>query len=77
VYDVWGDAVNIASRMESHGVPGKIQITRDTYELIKDEFECERRGMLAIKSKGEMETWFLLNARQDVKIHSIQSQAAE
>ena len=44
LYDLWGDAVNTASRMESHGTPGEIQITRATYELLKDEFVCRRRG---------------------------------
>ena len=59
LYDLWGDAVNTASRMESHGTPGEIQITRDTYELLKDEFICRPRGMVAIKGKGEMPTWYL------------------
>jgi guanylate cyclase len=58
-YDVWGDAVNVASRMESHGLPGKIQITRGTYELLKDSCICVPRGKVLIKGKGEMETWFL------------------
>ncbi len=58
-YDLWGDAVNVASRMESHGVPGKIQITSTTHDLIKDEFHCEPRGSIEIKGKGRMETWFL------------------
>ena len=58
-YDLWGDMVNIASRMESQGVPGKIQITRATYELIKDDFICTPRGKIEIKGKGQMETWFL------------------
>jgi len=56
-YDLWGDAVNTASRMESHGVGGKIQITRATYELIKNDFVCESRGVVNVKGKGEMEVW--------------------
>ena len=60
LYDLWGDAVNTASRMESHGTPGHIQITRATYELLKDQFECEPRGTITIKGKGEMETWYLV-----------------
>ncbi|HEY3474261.1 MAG TPA: adenylate/guanylate cyclase domain-containing protein, partial [Anaerolineales bacterium] len=55
VYDVWGDAVNIASRMESHGLGGAVQITRATYELIKDDFICEPRGTVHVKGKGDME----------------------
>ena len=62
-YDLWGDAVNTASRMESHGVPGKIQISRATYELIRDDFDCTPRGTIDIKGKGEMETWFLEGVR--------------
>ena len=59
-YDVWGNTVNIASRMESQGIPGKIQVTRATYALIKDDFEFEVRGVINVKGKGEMETWFLV-----------------
>jgi len=64
IYDLWGDAVNTASRMESHGEPGQIQITRDTYELIHNEFVCDPRGKLQVKGKGEMETWFLVGRRE-------------
>ena len=59
IYDLWGDAVKIASRMESHGAGGVIQITRATYELIKDDFVCEPRGTVNIKGKGEMEVWYV------------------
>ena len=62
LYDLWGDAVNTASRMESHGTPGEIQITRATYELVKDEFVCRSRGWILVKGKGPMETWFLERA---------------
>jgi guanylate cyclase len=61
IYDLWGDAVNIASRMESHGTGGSIQVSRSTYDLIQGAFGCERRGMLAIKGKGEMEVWYLVH----------------
>lgn len=57
IYDLWGDAVNTASRMESHGSIGTIQITRATYELIKADFVCEPRGTVYVKGKGEMEAW--------------------
>jgi guanylate cyclase len=59
-YDVWGDMVNVASRMESHGIPGRAQITRSTYDLIKTDFECESRGTIDVKGKGGMETWFIV-----------------
>lgn len=62
-YDVWGDTVNTASRMESQGVAGKIQITRATYEILKDDFICQTEGSLDVKGKGHMETWFLLGPR--------------
>ena len=57
IYDLWDDAVNTASRMESHGSGGVIQITRATYELIRDRFVCEHLGKLDVKGKGEMEVW--------------------
>ena len=63
VYDVWGDAVNIASRMESHGIGGAVQVTAATYDLIKDEFICEPRGTIDIKGRGEMEVW-LVNSKR-------------
>ena len=63
VYDVWGDAVNVASRMESHGVGGAVQITQTTYKLIKDEFVCEPRGTVNVKGKGEMEVWLVMSAK--------------
>jgi adenylate cyclase len=66
VYDVWGDAVNVASRMESHGMGGTIQITHATYELIKDEFACEPRGTVNVKGKGEMEVWLVIDVKNKV-----------
>jgi guanylate cyclase len=65
LYDLWGDAVNTASRMESYGAPGRIQITRPTYELLADEFECEARGTITVKGKGEIEAWYLIGPRGD------------
>jgi guanylate cyclase len=65
LYDLWGDAVNTASRMESHSTPGEIQITGATYVLLKDEFVCRRRGTIEVKGKGRMETWYLVGPRSD------------
>jgi adenylate cyclase len=65
LYDLWGDAVNTASRMESQSTPGEIQITRETYDLLKDEVVCRRRGTILVKGKGEMETWYLEGSRSD------------
>jgi adenylate cyclase len=62
-YDLWGDSVNTASRMESHGVCGQVQITRDTWRRIKDEFICEPAGRIDVKGKGEMEVWHVLACR--------------
>lgn len=59
IYDLWGDTVNTASRMESHGLPGRIQVTQDTYKRLKDDFILEKRGAIEIKGKGQMITYFL------------------
>ncbi|WP_217884320.1 adenylate/guanylate cyclase domain-containing protein [Thioflexithrix psekupsensis] len=59
-YDLWGDAVNIASRMESHGIPGQIQISESTYQRVKNHFILEKRGIIEVKGKGEMVTYLLL-----------------
>jgi len=64
-YDLWGDVVNTASRMESEGIPGAIQVTAATHELIRDEFLCDARGVVTVKGKGEMRTYVLLRRRAD------------
>jgi adenylate cyclase len=63
-YDVWGDAVNVASRMESTGEPGKIQVSREACERLKGAFVLEPRGAIEVKGKGAMETWFLVGRRE-------------
>jgi adenylate cyclase len=58
-YDLWGDTVNIASRMESHGLPNKIQVSSEFYELTKELFDYEAREPIQIKGKGEMQTYLM------------------
>ncbi|WP_204105869.1 MULTISPECIES: adenylate/guanylate cyclase domain-containing protein [Spirulina sp. CCY15215] len=60
VYDIWGDAVNTASRMESLGIPGKIQVSQRVYEQLKDKFTFEARGAIEVKGKGIMNVYFLV-----------------
>ncbi|MEW6304416.1 MAG: adenylate/guanylate cyclase domain-containing protein [Verrucomicrobiota bacterium] len=59
IYDLWGDTVNIASRMESHSLPNQIQVTEATSRLLDDKFQLEPRGAIEVKGKGEMRTFFL------------------
>lgn len=59
IYDLWGDTVNTASRMESHGLAGMIHVSDYTYNLLKSEFLFEKRGAIQVKGKGEMRTYFL------------------
>ncbi len=58
-YDIWGDTVNIASRMESSGEAGKVNISGSTYELVKDKFNCAHRGKIQAKNKGEIDMYFV------------------
>ena len=60
IYDLWGDTVNIASRMESHGIPDRIQVTEVTYKHLKDRYLLEKRGLIPVKGKGNMVTYLLL-----------------
>jgi len=59
IYDLWGDVVNTASRLESHGIPGNIHISEETYELLKKDFIFKPRGEIEVKGKGKMKTYFL------------------
>jgi len=63
IYDLWGDAVNTASRMESLGMPGHVQIAEGAYELLKDDFVCEPRGLVEVKGKGAIQTWYLVGPK--------------
>jgi adenylate cyclase len=63
IYDLWGEAVNLASRMESHGRSRCVQITRGTYDLIKDSFDCEALGLMDVKGAGPTEVWHVMGRR--------------
>lgn len=63
-YDVWGDAVNVASRMESTDVEGRIQVPQSVYERLKDDYLLEERGFVDVKGKGQMQTWYLVGRRK-------------
>ena len=71
IYDLWGDSVNLASRMESTGVPGRIQVTEATYALLKDLFEFEERGPIEVKGKGQMPVYLVVRQREDPERVSI------
>jgi len=58
-YDIWGDTVNIASRMEQHGEPGEINISESTYNLIQHKFKCNSRGKIKAKNVGDLEMYFV------------------
>jgi adenylate cyclase len=59
IYDLWGETVNMASRMESHGTGGVIQITRNTFDLVNEHFDCSARGTIEVKGVGPVETWYI------------------
>lgn len=67
-YDIWGDTVNTASRMESSGEPGKVNISGHTYELVKDFFVCEYRGKMPVKYKGEIDMYFVKSIRPELAL---------
>jgi adenylate cyclase len=75
-YDVWGDAVNVASRMETTDVEGRIQVPQNVYERLNDTFLLEERGDVDIKGKGVMHTWYLVGRRDDEAVRSAVEQGA-
>ena len=62
-YDVWGETVNLASRLESHGLPGEIQVTANVHEALREIYRFEPRGAIEVKGVGTVETWFLKEER--------------
>jgi class 3 adenylate cyclase len=80
IYDLWGDTVNTASRMESSGLPGRIQVTETTHKLLAEQFDFEPRGAIEIKGKGAMNTYLLVRQRIDpdrVSIGAIAKRASD
>lgn len=69
-YDVWGDAVNVASRMETTDVEGRIQVPQDVYERLNHAFVLEQRGEVDVKGKGVMTTWYLVGRRDDAAVRN-------
>jgi guanylate cyclase len=65
IYDLWGDTVNTASRMESHGIPGTIQVTERAHIRLASAFEFVDRGMIEVKGKGPMRTYLLVGPNAD------------
>jgi adenylate cyclase len=76
-YDVWGDAVNVAARMETTGSAGKIQVSQDIYERLRDEFVLEFRGEIEVKGKGRMPTWFLLACNSPAVVQLLPTETGE
>jgi len=75
-YDIWGSTVNIASRMETNGEPGQVNISAATYELVKDHYDCTYRGKIYAKNIGEIDMYFVhrekqIEAPQEVEIHDL------
>jgi adenylate cyclase len=76
-YDVWGDAVNVASRMESTDSVGRIQVPEDVYQRLKNDFLLEERGVLAVKGKGVMRTWYLVGRKPDTGSGGVRAEAPQ
>lgn len=72
-YDIWGDSVNVASRMESNSIAGKINISESTYLLVKDYFDCEFRGEIEVKNRGSQKMYFVNGIKDPTKISKLQS----
>jgi len=77
LYDVWGDAVNVASRMESTDSVGRIQVPEAVYQRLKNDFLLEERGVLAVKGKGVMRTWYLVGRKPDTGSGGVRAEAPQ
>ena len=71
IYDVWGDTVNIASRLETASAPGRIQVSEETRAKLEHRYEFERRGMIKLRGRGRAVTWFLTGRKTDVSVHCL------
>ena len=71
IYDIWGDTVNLASRMESLGVPGRVQVTHAVRERLEERFRFEARGLIDVKGKGPTPTWFLVGRADDERVQAM------
>jgi adenylate cyclase len=71
IYDLWGDTVNTASRMESHGIPGAIQVTERAYGHLASGFDFKERGTIEVKGKGPLRTYVLIGSRHEIEAVSI------
>ena len=77
IYDLWGDAVNTASRMESHGIAGCIQVTDSTYKLLQNKYRFKERGVIDVKGKGDMTVYLLLGRKSDSEDKEVRGQGEE
>ena len=76
-YDVWGDAVNVASRMESTDSVGRIQVPEDVYQRLKNDFVLQERGAVDVKGKGVMRTWYLVGRKADTGSGGVRAEAPQ
>ncbi|MBV8862157.1 MAG: adenylate/guanylate cyclase domain-containing protein [Mycobacterium sp.] len=76
-YDVWGDAVNVASRMESTDSVGRIQVPEPVYQRLRNHFVLQERGVVGVKGKGVMRTWYLVGRKPDTRAEGVSAEAAQ
>jgi len=75
-YDIWGDTVNTASRLESSGEVGKVNISGATFELVQHHFQCQHRGKIAAKNKGEIDMYFVVGEGSGRKVGPVRRRKA-